>query len=352
MRGVLCALAVTIAVASSAGLASAAAVPTAKHVDPTVDPSLAAVEGLLTSVPSDAREACYQIDTATAFASAYSDATAGVECDAPAQGVDRVVYLQYPDAATMNAAAGAEKPVGLGAADLNAPDSCSGTATWSYHDGGAGGSDACFSTTVDTRTFANIVWTADTPTIFGIATSFTDDGPAVKKWWNSSSGPLETPDDVTNFASSDQKVSAAASKSLVRGAGKAATGCQSTIGLVAPGDLEWPWLAWMAAAEKCAVPQHGALYLAKLNRGSVSAFEAYLHQYLTDTSTTKHPAACKTPRDVLDSHNKKVGRLECWYQGDTLYAGWYATDTDVVGAVTVNTTPQKIFDYLDKYKLL
>ncbi len=60
---------------------------------------------------------------------------------------------------------------------------------------------------------------------------------------------------------------------------------------------------------------------------------------------------CKEPRDLLNAKNQPIGKVQCWYFHTTLWSSWYDSTTGVVGMASASTTPQKIFDYLNKYKI-
>ncbi|MFI5041851.1 MAG: hypothetical protein ACHQNA_08380, partial [Acidimicrobiales bacterium] len=187
-----------------------------------------------------------------------------------------------------------------------------------------------------------------------LAASFSHDGTALKDWWNASAGPLEQPDTV-QFASILAPDRKAAGRALVKQTSKAVTKCKLRDGLwtfYTPDDPEWAWLPWLAAEELCNVPG-GVVYYAQVTPDAAHGFWTAFREHLTDTGYlgTKHPAVCKEPRDLLNAKNKAIGQVQCWYFHTTLWASWYNSKTGVVGAASVDTTPQKIFDYLNKYKI-
>jgi hypothetical protein len=219
-------VALSVVTGLSAGVGSATT-KTAGIVSASDDPTTAASETLLSSLARGDRERCYQRDQATMANGEYADAIAAVECDDTADGITAALYIQYDDAAKLAARYAASVPPNLPASAGSSSDACDGTDTWNYDDGAAGGRSACFTETTGTT----MVWTATTPLVLGIVGG--KDGTTVKKWWNKSSGPLETPDDVTNFAPAGPAANATATKALLAGTGKSLTGCKSHLQLVA-----------------------------------------------------------------------------------------------------------------------
>ena len=351
----LLALALSMTIALPLGVATAAtpavapaatpAVRGAGIVPPSDTESTHDDETLLSMLPEGIREACYRKQPSSMGNGVGDDAVAAIQCDDPADGVTAAVYLLYPDAATLAAHYAASHDASLPAS--TDPNACGGTGTWHYDDGTAGGSDACF---VDSSS-STIVWTADAPLVMGIAFGDPTAGSALRAWWNKSSGPSQTVATVTNFGTGTSKEYKSAQKALV----KSRTGlkaCKDKLGLVAPGDAEWAWYPWIQAADACTGPQGAAVYLVQLDPGSVVAYEAYYKKnFLIGDAKVTTPAACAT-RDVLANKKKTVGKLSCFYAGKTLYATWYASDTGVVGAAHMKTTPKKLLAYLNKQKLL
>jgi hypothetical protein len=340
------ALCVTLPLAGATVTAATAATKSAGIISPDSDASTNAAETLLSSIPSGAREACNRREPAQIVKGQFADAITAVQCDNPADGVSTVVYVQFDDAAKMAAQYAALLPTGIPASDGSDPNACAGTDTWNYTDGAAGGDDACF---VEGDA-SDVVWTATTPLILGIAHG--SDGTTVKTWWNKSSGPLEKPDTVTNFGTGTKKEYAAADKALLGSHKSVLTKCKDKLAFFGPGDAEWAWYPWLQSAQACDGPQKGSVYLAKLDPASAKAFEAYyVNITLVGDGKSSVPKGCED-QDLLDAKKKVVGTLSCVLVGKVLYATWYATDTGVVGAANVAGSPAKTFAYLNKYKLL
>jgi hypothetical protein len=337
-------VAVFLALGVAPGTASART-KSAGIVSADSDANTNAVETLLSSIPSGDRERCYEIDKDRGNNGKYAAASVGAECDAPADGIDTVLYFQYSDPAALATDYAASYPSDTPPA--SSTTTCDGTQSWTYHGQSTGGDYACFA---DSSTTSQIVWTATDQRVLGLAGA--SDGAALVKWWNGSSGPLQQPDTVTNFAGPTKKEHDAAAKALLAGVGQGITKCSSKLSLVAPGDAEWAWYAWLQAAEACDAPQHGSVYLAKLDPASVHAYETYFARYtIIGDNKSSQPKAC-ADQNIRDDKKKVVGSVGCLYAGKLLYAVWYTTDDGVMGGVHVNTTPKQLFAYLNQNHLL
>jgi hypothetical protein len=340
------ALCVTLPLAGATAGTATAATKSAGMISADKDASTNAAETLLSSIAAGDREGCYRRDPATIAQDQFADAVNAVECDSPGDGVAKVVYLQYDDAAKMAAQYAAIVPDDTPALDGSDPTACPGSETWTYSDDAPGGDDACFVN----NEIADMVWTATTPLILGLAIG--SDGTAVKTWWNKSSGPLEKPDTVTNFATGTKQEYAAATKSLLAPHKGVLTKCKDKLGLLVPSDSEFAFFPWLQSAQACDGPQKGSVYLAKLDPASANAYEIYFIVNTIDPNSKETiPKGC-ADRDIVDSKKQVVGVLSCRLVGKVLYATWYASDSGVVGAANVAGTPAKTFAYLDKYKLL
>ena len=316
--------------------------------------SLDSTETLLTYLPSKVRATCVRRDPSSFAQGSYQAALAVVECESPADGIDDLVYALYPDGATLTHDYQTIVPTGL--ADMAVSDGCTGAGDWSYKDQTPGGNDACFTTTLEgSDPVAEMAWTGQASNILGLAASFTNDGTALKNWWNTSSGPLEQPESV-QFASMEAADRKAAGDALVHQTSKFVTKCKlrdADPSLYTPDDAEWALLPWVAAQELCKTPNRGVVYYTQVTPETARGFWIASRTALTDAGYpgTKHPAACKKARDLLNAKNQPIGKVQCWYFHDTLWANWYDSTTGVVGAASASTTPQKIFDYLNQYRI-
>lgn len=341
---------VLVALAAVASVALPARAATGR-ADLSGDPVLTGAEKILTYVPSDARATCGRRDPSSFANASYKAAVAVVQCSSPADGVSAVVYALYPDAATMNSDFGSIVPTGL--ASMSASDGCTGAGTWAYKDQASGGSDACFIDTAQGQdATGKMAWTSDASLILGLAVSLSGDGTALKKWWNASSGPLEQPDSV-DFASMLASDRVAAGKALVHQTSKSVSKCKLVDAAgYTPDEASWEWLPWIAAEELCKVPR-GVVYYMQATPETAQGYWNALHDQLTDSGYpgTKHPAACNKPRALLNAKNHQIGQVQCWYFHTGLWASWYNQDTGIVGAASADTTPKKIFDYLNRNKL-
>jgi hypothetical protein len=339
--------------AAGLGMVTPAAGATTPQATAESDPALVATEQLLAYVPSDARATCARRDPSSFSSGSYQAAMAVVDCASPTDGVDEVIYALYPQSATLTHDYGSIVPTGL--APMTVSDGCTGAGDWNYKDQTSGGHDACFTITPEGHDpIGEMAWTGEASHILGLAVSTTDNGSALKEWWNKSAGPLEQPD-VVKFASIVARDRKAAGKALVKQTSRAVSKCKLRDGvwtLYTPDDAEWAWLPWLSAEELCNVPG-GVVYYAQVQPDAAYGFWAAFREHLTDTGypSTKHPAVCKTPRDLLNVQNQAVGQVHCWYFHTTLWASWYNRETGVVGAVSVATTPQKIYGYLNQHKL-
>jgi len=348
MRRALVVFAIVLCLASALTVDGASArTKAAGIVSASNDPSTAASETLLSSIAAGDRERCYQRDKDTMANGDYAASLAAVQCDNPADGVDAVVYVQYgaPDAVASRFAA--IVPSNIQTTVASSATSCDGSNAWHYNDNADGGSYACW---VDSSGQATMAWTATGSNILGLAGAA--DGPTLKAWWNKSSGPLEQPDTVTNFGTGTRKEYLAATKSLLADEGKAVSGCKSQLDLVAPGDVNWAWFPWVLASEGCSGPQHATINIAKMDPKSSAAYEQYVvKNVIVSGNNTSTPKACAS-QDITDKKHKVVGAVRCVYSGENLFASWYTTDTGVVGTVELNTTPKKLFAYLNQHELL
>ena len=318
------------------------------------DPSLEPTETLLTYLPSTVRHTCARRDPSSFAQGSYQAALAVVESAPPAGGIDELVYTLYPEGASLTRDYQTIVPTGL--ADMSVSDGCTGAGDWVYEDQTPGGNDACFTTTPEgSDPIAEMAWTGQASNILGLAASFTNDGATLKNWWNTSSGPLAQPDPV-EFASTVAADRRAAGHTLVRQTSKFVTKCElrdAHVSEYTSDTAEWAWLPWVAAEELCKVPKRGVVYYTQVTPETALGFWISVRDTLTDAGYpgTKHPAACKEPRDLLDAKDQTIGKVQCWYYHSTLWASWYDSTTGVVGAASANTTPQNIFDYLNTYKI-
>jgi hypothetical protein len=339
------ALAAVIVVGSQS--MSWASVPTAGKVSESTDALLNSEQTLLESIPSDQRYGCYAQDPSRDKAATAQAASIQVKCDNPADGIDDVVYLKFATAADLAASYAASSASDLPQLADGDTTTCPGKSAWSYHGTSSGGQFSCSAASDG----ASMIWTADDQLIEGFATA--SDGATIRQWFNSSSGPLQTPETVTDFADTGKKA-LAAEKALKKSVAKVASGCKSVVDVVAPGDLEWGWMPWIDTAISCNVGKDGHLYTNELTPQSAKPFEAALTKEIIGTDDVTRPGECKDGRDVM-AGKKTVGAIECFVDGDGIFAVWYASDTGTTGSLRLPAkkyTPTQLLDYLDQHKLI
>jgi hypothetical protein len=309
----------------------------------TTDVSLGKAKHLLLLIPRAGREACFRRDPGS-LTNGSVNVLAAVQCAAPGDGVDSVLYVQYDNAGTLASAYAASHPAGLPVVAAGGT-TCNGTGDWSFGTARAG-SYACFTS----ATTPTVVWYGTASEVLGIATG--PDATQLMSWWRTAGGPRKAADPVTNFVSASRAAHRTTTKSLLANRGSALTRCKSRLNQTAPGAAEWAFSPWISAAEACSAPQHGSVYLAQLAPGAAKAYALYyVNQTLIGNKTASTPTGC-TKVDLLDSSKKVVGALNCVQVGTMLYADWYTTDDGVFGTAQVATTPDKLFAYVSRHKLI
>ncbi len=138
-----------------------------------------------------------------------------------------------------------------------------------------------------------MVWTGQASNILGLAASSTNDGAALKNWWNTSSGPLEQPDSV-QFASMQAADRKAAGAALVHQTSKFVTKCKlrdADPSIYTPDDAEWALLPWVAAQELCKIPNRGDVYYTQVTPDTAHGFWIASRRGLTDTGYPSNEAS-------------------------------------------------------------
>jgi hypothetical protein len=335
----------------------AGVVPASGSLPAATDESLDTALALLEYVPETDRPSCARSDPSTLGDGTFADAAAILRCVPSHDGVTEVLYVAYPDAATLGAAYARYSVSGLPSADgVNVV--CNTEGTWSFGDGTDAGRDACFvSTEADGVSVAKMVWTADAISVLGYAINTDGDGDALKRWWNDEAGPLQEPtavDGVASFAAADRK---AAGRRLVKRLARTdARGCELRDADVSDAystdEAEWAWMPWVQAQVICRLPK-SALYVTQVAPGDATAgYWVAFRDGLTDSGYESPSAAACSDARPHEVRGEQVGELWCWYYQQTLWASFYDYETGVVTSATIPVKPARAVAFLERHGLI
>jgi hypothetical protein len=308
-------------------------------------------------VPEADRASCARSDPSTLGDGTFGDALAILRCLPAHEGVSEVLYVAYPDAATLGAAYDRYVVSGLPSAD-GVTVACNTEGTWSYGDGTDAGRDACFvSTESDGVSVAKMVWSTDAISVLGYAINTDGDGDALKRWWNDEAGPLQEPTAVEGVASFDPADRETAGRRLVKQLARSnATRCKlrdaDVVDAYSVDDAEWQWMPWVSAQVTCTLPK-SAVYVTKVTPGeSTYGYWVAVRDLLTD-SEYESPSASACDRErPYERNGTQVGELWCWYYQNTLWASFYDLDRGVVTSATIPVRPARAVRFLEQQGLL